>query len=104
MGSNFVDHVLDGVVLDAHLEESLSVSVAGGVETHVSQPFGNGDQLIAFESSADLPVFADKPSLINPECSDTLDSAHVECFSSYQWLVVGAPELVNSPHTLAVQS
>ena len=102
MGANFVDHVLDGVVLDAHLEESVSVPMAGGVEAHVGQPFGNGDQLIRFEPPADLPVFADESSLINPECSNTLDSAHVECFSRYQWLVVGAPELVNSPHALAM--
>ena len=104
MGANFVDHVLNGVVLDAHLEESISVSMTGGVEAHVGQPFGNGDQLIAFESPTDLPVFADESSLINPECSDTLDSAHVECFSRYQWLVVGAPELVNSPHALTMQA
>ena len=102
MGSNFVDHVLDGVVLDAHLEESLSVSVAGGVETHVSQPFGNSDQLFTFEPAADLSVFADESSLINPECGDALDSAHVQCFSRNQWLVVGAPELVNPPHPLAM--
>ena len=102
MGANFVDHVLNGVVLDAHLEESISVSMTGGVEAHVGQPFGNGDQLIAFESPTDLSVFADEPPLINPESSDTLDSAHVECFSRYQWLVVGAPELVNTPHPFAV--
>ena len=102
MGSNFVDQVLDGAMLDAHLKESFSVSMAGRVEAQVGQPFGNSDQLIAFESPADLPVFADEPSLINPECSDTLDSAHVECFSRYQWLVVGAPELVNPPHTLTM--
>ena len=102
MGPNFVDHVFDSGALDAHLEESLSISMAGGVEPHVSQPFGNSDQLIAFESPADLSVFADEPPLINPESSDTLDSAHVECFSRYQWLVVGAPELVNPPHALTM--
>ena len=102
MGSNFVDQVLDGAMLDAHLEESISVSVAGRFKAQVSQPFGNGDQLIALEFPADLPVLANEPSLIDPECSDTLDSAHVECFSRYQWLVVGAPELVNPPHTLTV--
>ena len=102
MGSNFVDQVLDGVVLDAHLEESIAVSMAGGVETHVGQPFGNGDQLICFEPSTNLSVFTDEPPLINPESSDTLDSAHVECFSRYQWLVVGAPELVNPPHSIAM--
>ena len=104
MGANFIDQVLDSAMLNAHLEESFSVPVAGGVKPHVSQPFGNSDQLIAFESPADLPVFADEPPLINPECSDTLDSAHVECFSRYQWLVVGAPELVNSPHALTMQA
>ena len=102
MGANFVDHVLNGVVLDAHFEESVSVPMAGGVEAHVGQPFSNGDQLIRFESPANLSVFADEPPLINPECSDTLDSAHVECFSRYQWLVVGAPELVNPPHPFAM--
>ena len=104
MGSNFVDQVFDGAVLDAHLEESLSISMAGGVEPHVSQPFGNSDQLIAFESPTDLSVFADESSLINPESSDPLDSAHIECFSRYQWLVVGAPELVHPPHTLAMEA
>ena len=104
MGANFVDHVLDGVVLNAHLEESIAVSMAGGVESHVGQPFGNSDQLIRFEPPTNLPVFADEPPLINPESSDTLDSAHVECFSRYQWLVVGAPELVNSPHALTMQA
>ena len=104
MGSNFVDQVLDGVVLDAHLEESISVSMTGGVEAHVGQPFGNGDQLIRFEPPANLSVLADEPPLINPESSDTLDSAHVECFSRYQWLVVGAPELVYPPHTLTMQA
>ena len=104
MGTNFVDQVLDGVVLDAHLEESISVPMTGGVEAHVGQPFGNGDQLIRFEPPADLPVFADESTLINPECSNTLDSAHVECFSRYQWLVVGAPELVHPPHTLAMEA
>ena len=102
MGANFIDQVLDSAMLNAHLEESFSVPVAGGVKPHVSQPFGNSDQLIAFESPADLPVFADEPPLINPECSDTLDSAHVECFSRYQWFVVGAPELVHPPHPLAM--
>ena len=102
MGANFVDQILDGVVLDAHLEESVSVSVAGGVEAHVGQPFGNSDQLIRFEPPTNLSVFTDEPPLINPECSDTLDSAHVECFSRYQWLVVGAPELVHPPHTLSM--
>ena len=102
MGANFVDHVLDDGAFNAHLEESLSIPMAGGVEPHVSQPFSNGDQLIAFESPADLSVFTDEPPLINPESSDTLDSAHVECFSRYQWLVVGTPELVNSPHTLTM--
>lgn len=102
MGSNFVDQVFDGGALDAHLEESLSIAMTGGVEPHVSQPFGNSDQLIAFESPTDLSVFTDEPSLINPKCSDTLDSAHVECFSRYQWLVVGAPELVHPPHTLTM--
>ena len=104
MGTNFVDQVFDGIVLDARLEESFSIPVAGGVKAHVGQPFGNGDQLITFESPADLPVFADEPSLVDPESSDTLDSAHVECFSRYQWLVVGAPELVNPPHTLTMQA
>ena len=104
MGANFVDQVFDSAMLDAHLEESFSVPVAGGVEAHVSQPFGNGDQLIAFVSPADLSVFTNEPPLINPESSDTLDSAHVECFSRYQWLVVGAPELVNPPHTLTMQA
>lgn len=102
MWANFVDQILDSGALDAHLEESLSISMAGGVEPHVSQPFGNSDQLIAFESPTDLSVFADEPPLINPERGNTLDSAHVECFSRYQWLVVGAPELVNPPHTLTV--
>ena len=104
MGANFVDHVLDGVVLNAHFEESVSVSMAGGVEAHVGQPFGNGDQLICFEPSTNLSVFTNEPPLINPESSDTLDSAHVECFSRYQWLVVRAPELVNSPHALTMQA
>ena len=102
MGANLVDQVLNGVVLDAHFEESLSVPMARRVEAHVGQPFGNGDQLIRFEPPANLSVFADEPPLINPESSDTLDSAHVECFSRYEWLVVGAPELVNPPHTLAM--
>ena len=102
MGANLVDQVLNGGALDAYLKESLSIPMAGGVKPHVSQPFGNGDQLIAFESPTDLSVFTDESSLINPESSDTLDSAHVECFSRYQWLVVGAPELVNPPHTLAM--
>ena len=102
MGANFVDQILDGGALDAHLEESLSIPMAGGIEPHVSQPFSNSDQLIAFESSADLSVFTDEPPLINPECSDTLDSAHVERFSRYEWLVVGAPELVDPPHTLTM--
>ena len=102
MGANLVDHFLDGVVLDAHLEESVSVTMAGGLEPHVGQPFGNGDQLLAFESPSESSVFADESPLINPESSDTLDSAHVECFSRYQWLVVGAPELVNPPHPLAM--
>ena len=102
MGANFVNQILDGVVLDAHLEESVSISMTGGVEAHVGQPFGNGDQLIRFESPANLSVFADEPPLVNPESGDTLDSAHVECFSRYQWLVVGAPELVNPPHPLAM--
>lgn len=102
MGPNFVDHVLDSGALDAHLEESLSISMTGGVEPHVGKPLSNSDQLIAFESPADLPVFADESSLINPESSDTLDSAHVECFSRYEWLVVGAPELVHPPHTLTM--
>ncbi len=102
MGANFVDQILDGGALDAHLEESLSIPMAGGVKPHVSQPFGNSDQLIAFESPTDLSVFGDKPPLVNPESSDTLDSAHVECFSRYQWLVVGAPELVHPPHTLTM--
>ena len=102
MGANFVDQVLDSAMLDAHLKESFTVSMAGGIKPHVSQPFGNSDQLIAFESPTDLSVFADEPSLIDPECSNTLDSAHVECFSRYQWLVVGAPELVNPPHALTV--
>ena len=35
MRANLVDHVLDGVVLDAHLEESIPVPMAGGVEAHV---------------------------------------------------------------------
>ena len=102
MGANFVDHVLDGVVLNAHLEESIAVSMAGGVESHVGQPFSDSDQLIRFESPANLSVFADEPPLINPECSDTLDSAHVERFSRYEWLVVGTPELVDPPHTLTM--
>ena len=102
MGANFVDQVLDSAMLDAHLKESFTVSMAGGIKPHVSQPFGNSDQLIAFESPTDLSVFADEPSLIDPECSNTLDSAHVECFSRYQWLVVGAPELVNPPHPLTM--
>ena len=104
MGTNFVDQILDGVVLDAHLEESVSVSMASGVKAHIGKPFGNGDQLIRFEPPANLSVFTDEPPLINPESSDALDSAHVECFSRYQWLVVGAPELVNPPHTLTMKA
>ena len=102
MGANFVDHVLDSGALDAHLEESLSIPMTGRVKAHIGQPFGSGDQLIALESPADLSVFTDESPLINPESSDTLDSAHVECFSRYEWLVVGAPELVHPPHTLTM--
>ena len=104
MGANFVNHFSQSMLPDEYLEVPVAVTMAIGLEPHVGQPFGDGDQLIAFVSPSESSVFADEPPLINPECSDTLDSAHVECFSRYQWLVVGAPELVNPPHTLAMEA
>lgn len=102
MGANLVNHFPQSVLPDKYLEVPVTVTMAIGLEPQVGKPFGNGDQLLAFVSSSESSVFTDEPPLVNPESSDTLDSAHVECFSRYQWLVVGAPELVNSPHTLAM--
>ena len=104
MGSNLVNHFPQSMLPDEYLEVPFAVTMAIGLEPHVGQPFGDGDQLLAFVSPSESSVFTNEPPLINPECSDTLDSAHVERFSRYQWLVMGAPELVHPPHTLAMQA
>ena len=102
MGANLVNHFPQSVLPDKYLEVPVTVTMAVGLEPQVGKPFGNGDQLLAFVSSSESSVFADESPLINPECSDTLDSAYVERFSRYEWLVVGAPELVDPPHTLTM--
>lgn len=102
MRTNLVNHLLECMLSDKYLEVPVAVTMAIGLEAHVGKPLSDGDQLLAFVSPSESPVFADEPSLIDPKRSDTLDSAHVECFSRYQWLVVGAPELVNPPHPLTV--
>ena len=102
MRTNLVNHFSQRMLPDEYLEVPVAVTMAIGLEPHVGQPFSDSDQLLAFVSPSESPVLTNEPPLINPESSNTLDSAHIECFSRYQWLVVGAPELVNPPHPLAM--
>ena len=104
MGANLVNHFSQSMLSDKYLEVPVAVTMAIGLESHIGKPFGDGDQLLTFVPPSESSVFTNEPPLINPESSDALDSAHVECFSRYQWLVVGAPKFVNPPHTLAMQA